>query len=206
MQHLIHETYPQPLIKEATQPRQHLENATKQNENWQNWKAWADETERLYNDVRQAGQMLTQSLDDLKQENSLQKIDADCDKTIMVIDKLQVRFNDKPVVAPLSEKARRDSERVKANVLNTIQTSLAQAKRLKLEVVEEQNKLNEPRGPLNQLRGAITVLKGLETRQGAVPHVQVEMAKKFINACEVIDPQNDELREHRKYLQILKFR
>lgn len=202
LQYLIRETYRQPL-KDATLPKHHLENASRQNENLQSWKNWADETERLYNTVKQNAQELGREFDEVKQDGSLQKIVTDCDQAIRAVERLQARFNDKPTVDPLSEKAERNRDRVKVTAQNIIQTSLAQFKRLKQDAMDEQAKLT---APLTRLRGAMKVLKDLEVRQGAVPRAQVEMAQRIFRECEAIDPQNDELRDYRKQLQALKSR
>lgn len=206
LSYLIREDYPKPL-KEATTPKLHLENSIKQNENWQQWKLWADETERMYSQVRDGEKLLHKPLDELKQEHSLQAIILECEKTMKAVEKLRTKFNDKPPVEPLSEKARQNSERVNASVFNLVQGGSDGVRRLKQEAAEDFAQLNESRGPLEKLRGAIQVIRDLKSKdkRGNVPPMRIEVAKKFLLECEQIDPQHEEIREHHKYLQSLRF-
>lgn len=190
---LLSYTYPPPY-GEARTPQDHARIAEELNQNLRIWKDWAERLISAHKDVMaKAKELLGEPLDSLKQNKPLEEIIAESQEGIDACNRFYQLASEKPAAEPLSEQARDEARRVDAGQFRAAiegeQGARARLQALKMQAVEQQQRLDTP---LRQLQKAMKDLSGLraKSKDGRVSQKVVDNTMELVRKCSEIDPMN----------------
>jgi hypothetical protein len=207
---LIRHSYP---MRDVSDLRGHREVATQQRRNYELWQRWSRATLTAYEAFGGTIRDLNRPLEELKNFHSLRHILDLCDASLQASDRFLSRLAERPDVDPISQKAKEEAECISREEIEQVRGGdgwRARIAQLRSEAEEAWKAFRK--NEWQQLVSAETAIKRLQTQRGflglqrekPIPAVRLQVLEQCIDACEQVDPSNEELERFRNWLEELR--
>ena len=195
---------------------EHKKRAQEQQNNLEQWRNWAEQAKKAYDNVRKTAVPLKKSLDDLRYEKAMADVAADCREVLKLCEAFQEALDSPPEHDPLSQRAMDEQSRVNAawesEVLDARSGYRGQASNL-LDQIDQATK--DLQTPLRSLRSAMqqvervaapakSIFGRVQEPDPTLVNRWLRQAQGKLEDCRRLDPLHHEVMKHSRRIKELE--